>query len=477
MSLLQIDGYTLILKGKTCCAHGGLLIYLQESYEYKNVITESESDIWEGQFISVTNPQTNLKLTLGNIYRPPRDLNENYKQFTDEFTVTLAKLHKSKGDVVITGDFNIDLLKLRSKPAIKEYLDSIMANSFFPKITLPTRFSEQHGTLIDNALCKLSDTFFQITSGIIVSKLSDHLPYFLSITQTKTKQPKPKYIYVRQNTEKSINEFKTELQKISIYEKLDKKPETNPNINYDILNNIMSEIHDNCMSPKKVKFNKHKHAKCDWITQGIIKSIQFRDNLYSKMKQTPSNTPSYLALKTNLKTYNKILKRNIEQAKRLYYETSFNKYKNDSKGTWKMINELTNRTNHKKQLTTLFKVDGEIVTERNEIANKFNNYFTNIGPLLASKINTNCNKTFEQFMPTPSSLPSKNSSGVDGISPKLLKTIKNELIKPVTLIINQCINTGIFPDKLKVAKVVPVFKSNDATIFSNYRPISILPTI
>ena len=36
---------------------------------------------------------------------------------------------------------------------------------------------------------------------------------------------------------------------------------------------------------------------------------------------------------------------------------------------------------------------------------------------------------------------------------------------------------GIFPDKLKVAKVVPVFKSNDATIFSNYRPISILPTI
>ena len=66
---------------------------------------------------------------------------------------------------------------------------------------------------------------------------------------------------------------------------------------------------------------------------------------------------------------------------------------------------------------------------------------------------------------------------MDGISPKLLKTIKNELIKPVTLIINQCINTGIFLDKLKAAKVVSIFKGNDATIFSNYRPISILPTI
>ena len=258
----------------------------------------------------------------------------------------------------------------------------------------------------------------------------------------------------------------------------------------------MSEIHDNCMSPNKVKFNKNKHAKCDWITQGIIQSIQLRDNLYPKMKQAPSNIPSYLALKTNLKTYNKILKRNIEQTKRLYYETSFNKYKNGSKGTWKVINELTNRTNHKKQVTNLFKVDGEILTERNEIANKFNKYFKNIGPLLASKISTNCNKTCEQFLLTPNahkftfsqiiesdvikiinSLPSKNSSGVDGISPKLLKTIQNELIKPVTLIINQCINTGIFPDKLKVAKVVPILKGNDATISSNCRPISILPII
>ena len=148
------------------------------------------------------------------------------------------------------------------------------------------------------------------------------------------------------------------------------------------------------MSPKKVQFNKYKHTKCDWITQGIIQSIQFRDNLYSKMKQIPANTPSYLAFKTNLNTSNKILKRNIEQAKRLYYETSFNKYKNDSKGTWKAINELTNRTNHKKQMSNVFKVDGEILTERNKISNKFNTYFTNIGPLLASKISTNCNKTF-----------------------------------------------------------------------------------
>ena len=74
-------------------------------------------------------------------------------------------------------------------------------------------------------------------------------------------------------------------------------------------------------------------------------------------------------------------------------------------------------------------------------------------------------------------LPSKTSSGVDGISPVLLKHIKHEISKPVTLILNQCLTTGIFPDKLKIAKLVPIYKSDDENIFNNYRPISILPAL
>ena len=74
-------------------------------------------------------------------------------------------------------------------------------------------------------------------------------------------------------------------------------------------------------------------------------------------------------------------------------------------------------------------------------------------------------------------LPSKTSSGVDGISTNLLKDIKYVISKPLTLIINQCLETGIVPYTLKVDKVIPILKRRDETIFDNFRPISIFPAI
>ena len=52
-----------------------------------------------------------------------------------------------------------------------------------------------------------------------------------------------------------------------------------------------------------------------------------------------------------------------------------------------------------------------------------------------------------------------------------------ELSKPLQLIINQCLLTGIFPDLLKIAKVKPLFKRGDACQLNNYRQIPLLPTI
>ncbi len=71
----------------------------------------------------------------------------------------------------------------------------------------------------------------------------------------------------------------------------------------------------------------------------------------------------------------------------------------------------------------------------------------------------------------------KSSFGFDSIFTKLIKTIKVSLIRQITLITNQMLNTGIFPDKLKVAKIMPILKKDDESLFTNYRPISLLPAI
>ena len=80
-------------------------------------------------------------------------------------------------------------------------------------------------------------------------------------------------------------------------------------------------------------------------------------------------------------------------------------------------------------------------------------------------------------METLNNLKPKPSCGYDGISTRLLKTCRLEICKPLTLIINQMLTTGIFPDDLKVAKVIPLFKKGKKEILDNYRPISLLPSL
>ena len=143
-----------------------------------------------------------------------------------------------------------------------------------------------------------------------------------------------------------------------------------------------------------------------------------------------------------------------------------------------------------------FKENGTDITDNVNIANKFNTFFKNVGQKIAKDIQYDGNKNYSYYLnkqinstftfknideifvkKTINNLPTKNSCGSDDISSKLLKVIAPVIIKPLTLLINQVLNTGIFPDKLKIAKVIPIYKKGDPQLFENYRPISLLPTI
>ena len=129
-----------------------------------------------------------------------------------------------------------------------------------------------------------------------------------------------------------------------------------------------------------------------------------------------------------------------------------------------------------------------------DIANNFCDYFTNIGPNLASQI-PSTNSSPKDFLSSSlsesislqpltvgelynivKSFNANKAPGHDNISIKIIHQSFQKIAQPLVTIINTSLSTSAFPESLKIAKVFPVFKADDPTLFSNYRPISILPT-
>ena len=119
--ILQLEGYQCIKRGKTCSNKGGLVMYLSKTFSYKVILSLNQDDNWEGQFIKVIGGGLAKDIIIGNIYRLPRNLNENYKQFLSEFTPIISSFDRTNSDVIIAGDFNINLLKINENEVFADF--------------------------------------------------------------------------------------------------------------------------------------------------------------------------------------------------------------------------------------------------------------------------------------------------------------------------------------------------------------------
>ena len=134
-------------------------------------------------------------------------------------------------------------------------------------------------------------------------------------------------------------------------------------------------------------------------------------------------------LKTNLKTYNSILRRNINFAKQHYYHTRFEKCKLDIKNTWVIIKEIINHEPKKSEFPQHFLIDGRLEANRTIIADNFNTFFATIGTNLASNISNNTNKTFRHFLRNPSA----DTFAFHSINVETVERIISQLPNPVTV--------------------------------------------
>ena len=82
------------------------------------------------------------------------------------------------------------------------------------------------------------------------------------------------------------------------------------------------------METKVVKFNRKKHKRDPWITYDILESVNHKNHLYRKMKNTGSELPLHDGRKQEFNCYKNNLRRIINQAQKLYFGTEFTKHKN-----------------------------------------------------------------------------------------------------------------------------------------------------
>ena len=159
--------------------------------------------------------------------------------------------------------------------------------------------------------------------------------------------------------------------------------------------------------------------------------------------------------------------------------------------SWKIIKEVINgRT--RSTLPEKFIIDSKNVIDKNVIADTFNNFFVNVGLNLAKEIpNTGIDpcsfiksENLNTFFINPvdsvevmnAILFLKNTSpGYDGITSRVVKETCHLYIESLTHIINLSFTQGVFAKELKIAKVIPLFKSDDPSLIKNYRPVSVLP--
>ena len=192
--------------------------------------------------------------------------------------------------------------------------------------------------------------------------------------------------------------------------------------------------------------------------------------------------------------YKNLLTKILRIEKRNYYMNQFSLHKNDMYNTWKIIKDAMNLA---KNNPGIIKIKYNNVTSEDPIsvANSFNEFFSLIGENLAKNIPPsdkpffdflgprNSNTLFldpihrNEIIDIVSNLNNKKSAGHDNINNFLLKGIITSIVDPIVYIFNLSLSSGIVPDSMKIAKVIPLFKKGDKEDINNYRPISLLSTI
>jgi Reverse transcriptase (RNA-dependent DNA polymerase) len=442
--------------------------------------------IFESIFISAKLPN-NSKIIVGSIYRPGTahpnlTSTELFENFSEILSNTINSLLDDNLQFYLLGDFNIDILKYNSNSRATNYVDLLFSFGLLQVITKPTRCTDNSATLIDHVITNCNSECF--TSAILSTQISDHFPIVHFIPQ-KTSKQSSKMLEKRDFSAQKIELFKNALSSCN-WNCVENS--ANAQTAYNTFSDTFLNFFHLYFPLQKVKFNKKHHNIEPWMSKGLLISRARKFELSSTYckNRSPENKNSYNA-------YRNIYNRAIRLAKKLFFDREFHKNRNNLKKTWDLIKFAMNSDHKNSHAYSEIFVDGIRHSDPQIVAEKFNEFFAKAPQIIVNEINPSSNDFFNspesearfclgdspvtrtEISDAISQLLSKKSEDMTGLSMYFIKKCSSAIIYPLYFIIYKSFESGIVPEQLKIAKVVPIHKSGDTSLPDNFRPISLLP--
>ena len=441
-----------------------------------------------------------------SVYRPPSY--NNLIIFFEELTKSVCKSLNTYDNIIVMGDFNIDINK---NEAIGHDKLDVFCNTLnlTNLVKSDTCFTNNHKSTIDLFLTNKPRSF-QFTS-VTETGLSDYHRLITTFMKSYFSRLKPKIIHYRNFKRFDEQKFIDDVKNADFSFETD-----DPNENYSALTNTFSLIVEK-HAPLKKKIVRGNHAP--FITKDLRKAIYTRSRLKSKYIKNPSEVNEKLYKRQRNKCVS-IRKKSMKQ----YFSNITSKGTVTNTEFWKTMKPFLTNKGCLDNSDIMLRGDNEMITDDKRLAKLFNEHYINIierssglkpektvcqnedfdkkmvlhniirkyenhssitkiKNSMPVKNHLSSNNTLASVRQVTSdevnlilkSLNAKKASGTDKIPTKLVKLASNYLSKPLATAINNSLTSSKFPDLAKVANVIPIDKkADDKYDISNFRPVCLL---
>lgn len=464
LSLMKILNYKLV---SSVCResgqHGGAAVFARDGVDvHERADINNLSEPYKFECAGAEAIFSGRPWIVAAVYRTNVDIH----LFFEKMNTLLTICFKEGKPFIIAGDFNIDL-----KQCTKDTLDFVeLVASFNAIFTIdePTRITTKKKSCIDNII--IPDGM-QFTGRIQHPGYSDHTAQsvVISVVGCDVQRFDMRRIYSDHN----ISLFLSDLRSLSwqvVYESegVDRK--------WDAFLSVFTLCFESRFPLQKHKLARGK-KKLPWITHHV-EEMRNKVSLLQLISSTDRRYKQYYDI------YRRQYNSELNQAKNRYFLNKIKESNNRSKATWGIVNGLLDR---KQVVRVLPDRDPET------LSNDFNDYFLNIAsellsggvpccesrPHLLNKIR-GCPKSFfldpvseAEILDISRGLNNSRSFGHDNVPLFLLKICIGAVLTPLCHIINCSFQTGTYPQHLKIAEIIPLYKKGDKNSLNSYRAISL----